>query len=79
MFDISKKRHKTQDNKRITVDLFYLKQKGSLKWLNEEKRKKVKRKKEEKKEEDKKLRPPQLIGGRIVLLNLSLVCVFNTL
>ena len=53
MFDISWKKHKTENNKRITKWFVLIKIKRELKWLNEEE--KEKRKKKLKKEEEDKL------------------------
>ena len=53
IFDISKKTHKTEGNKRITCWFVLIKKKGAKKWLNVEK--KLKRKKKLKKEEDRKI------------------------
>ena len=60
MFDIAKKTHKTENNKRITWWFVLVKIKGVKKWLNVEKKQK---RKKLKKEEDKlnffwKMRPP---------------------
>ena len=52
-FDIGINIHKAKINKRIIWFVLIKAKKGSWKWLNVEKRKKVKRKKLKKEEEDK--------------------------
>ena len=55
MFDIGKKKHKTLNNDESLVDLYKLIPKGSVKWLNVE-RKKVRRKRKAEEEEEDKLK-----------------------